>query len=84
MLQRMPQIGRRTAELHRASRKLSPVSEGFAPEPISQEDSGRWSEAIMSRATHVSRCSETQTGSASRLEPRAKAEGSPRSDLFAH
>ena len=52
MLQRMRLIGRRTAELHRALASYPDV-DGFAPEPISQEDSGRWSDAIMSRATHV-------------------------------
>ena len=52
MLQRMRQIGRRTAELHRALASYPDV-DGFAPEPISQEDSARWSDAIMSRAIHV-------------------------------
>jgi maltose alpha-D-glucosyltransferase/alpha-amylase len=52
MLQRMRQIGRRTAELHRALASYPDV-EGFTPEPISQEDSIRWSNAIMSRASRV-------------------------------
>jgi maltose alpha-D-glucosyltransferase/alpha-amylase len=52
MLQRMRQIGRRTAELHRALAS-HPDVESFAPEPISQEDSAGWSDAIMSRADHV-------------------------------
>jgi maltose alpha-D-glucosyltransferase / alpha-amylase len=48
MLQRMRQIGRRTAELHRAL--ASHDINGFAPEPISADDSTRWSEAIAARA----------------------------------
>jgi len=52
MLQRMRQIGRRTAELHRALASRDDV-EGFAPEPISANDSTRWSEALSERATHV-------------------------------
>src|SRR5262249_57290708 len=40
MLQRMRQIGRRTAELHRALASRDDV-EGFAPEPISANDSTR-------------------------------------------
>ena len=85
MLQRMRQIGRRTAELHRALASYPDV-DGFAPEPISQEDSARWSDAIMSRAIHVA---EMLQENADRLgEPaigsRAKAEKPPRSDLFAH
>ena len=52
MLQRMRQIGRRTAELHRALAS-HPEVEAFAPEPTSQEDSARWSRAIMARATRV-------------------------------
>src|SRR5262249_37866414 len=51
MLQRMRQIGRRTAELHRAL--ASHDVNGFAPEPISAGDSARWSEAIAGRAAHV-------------------------------
>src|SRR5262249_43860647 len=52
MLQRMRQIGRRTAELHRALASRDDV-EGFAPEPISANDSTRWSEALSERVTHV-------------------------------
>jgi maltose alpha-D-glucosyltransferase/alpha-amylase len=52
MLQRMRQIGRRTAELHRALSGYPDVSD-FAPEPISQDDSARWSDALISRAFHV-------------------------------
>ncbi|HET7912088.1 MAG TPA: putative maltokinase, partial [Pseudolabrys sp.] len=52
MLQRMRQIGRRTAELHRALASY-PEADGFTPEPISQEDSARWSDSIMSRAIRV-------------------------------
>jgi len=51
MLQRMRQIGRRTAELHRAL--ASHDVEGFAPEPISAEDSARWSDGLLTRARRV-------------------------------
>ena len=82
MLQRMRQIGRRTAELHRALTSY-PGVDGFAPEPISQEDSTRWSEAIMSRASHVAEMLQENRRPARRAgkSPRAKAEKSPRSDL---
>jgi maltose alpha-D-glucosyltransferase/alpha-amylase len=51
LFQRMRQIGRRTAELHRAF--ASHDVAGFTPEPISLEDSAQWSEAIATRATRV-------------------------------
>ena len=51
MLQRMRQIGRRTAELHRAL--ASHDVEGFAPEPISAEDSARWSDGLLTHARRV-------------------------------
>jgi trehalose synthase-fused probable maltokinase len=51
MFQRMRQIGRRTAELHRAFASYD--VEGFTPEPISPDDSAQWSEAIVERATRV-------------------------------
>ena len=51
MFQRMRQIGRRTAELHRAFASYD--VEGFTPEPISPDDSAQWSEAIGERATRV-------------------------------
>src|SRR5262249_34701334 len=51
MLQRMRQIGRRTAELHHAL--ASHDVDGFTPEPIAAEDSERWSKAIAARATRV-------------------------------
>jgi maltose alpha-D-glucosyltransferase / alpha-amylase len=51
LFQRMRQIGRRTAELHRAF--ASHDVEGFTPEPISLEDSAQWSEAIAMRAIRV-------------------------------
>jgi hypothetical protein len=54
MLQRMRQIGQRTAGTSRAL-GLSRM-EALRGRPISQEDSARWSDAIMSRATHVSKC----------------------------
>ena len=49
MLQRMRQIGRRTAELHLALTKHSDIA-AFAPEPISAADTVRWTEAHMARA----------------------------------
>jgi maltose alpha-D-glucosyltransferase / alpha-amylase len=52
MLQRMRQIGRRTAELHQALASHGEAN-GFAPEPISVDDSARWSEALSQRAAHV-------------------------------
>ena len=52
MLQRMRQIGRRMAELHRALASY-PDMDAFTPEPISQEDSARWGDAMMSRAIRV-------------------------------
>jgi len=63
MLQRMRQIGRRTAELHLALAG-HPDAGDFAPEPISQEDSSRWSDAILGRALHVEKL---LRGNASRL-----------------
>ncbi|MGB8671426.1 MAG: maltose alpha-D-glucosyltransferase [Pseudolabrys sp.] len=51
MFQRMRQIGRRTAELHRAFASYD--VEGFTPEPISPDDNAQWSEAIVERATRV-------------------------------
>jgi maltose alpha-D-glucosyltransferase/alpha-amylase len=84
MLQRMRQIGRRTAELHRALAS-HPEIEAFAPEPISQEDTLRWSGAIMTRASHVfemlrensDRLGEIATGLWERLQHRRDA-------IFAH
>jgi maltose alpha-D-glucosyltransferase/alpha-amylase len=54
MLQRMRQIGRRTAELHRALASF-PDADAFAPEAISQADVARWADAMMSRAHHVTK-----------------------------
>jgi maltose alpha-D-glucosyltransferase/alpha-amylase len=52
MLQWMRQIGRRTAELHLAF--ATPTEdEAFAPEPISAEDTARWTEALLARARNV-------------------------------
>ena len=78
MLQRMRQIGRRTAELHRA---LASYVDDFSPEPISQEDSVRWSDAIISRAVHVAamlqenedRLGEPVTGLAQKLSDHREA-----------
>jgi maltose alpha-D-glucosyltransferase/alpha-amylase len=69
MLQRMRQIGRRTAELHRALSANSDV-DAFAPEPVSREDSARWSANIMDRATRVF---EILQDSGDRLSERATA-----------
>jgi maltose alpha-D-glucosyltransferase/alpha-amylase len=52
MLQRMRQIGRRTAELHRALASHNDVA-GFAPEPISANDSAQWSQALSERASRA-------------------------------
>ncbi|MGB8895812.1 MAG: maltose alpha-D-glucosyltransferase [Pseudolabrys sp.] len=52
MLQRMKQIGRRTAELHHAFASHG-HTEGFAPEPISADDSARWSDALSACANRV-------------------------------
>ncbi|HEY6755400.1 MAG TPA: maltose alpha-D-glucosyltransferase [Pseudolabrys sp.] len=52
MVQRMRQIGRRTAELHRALASHNDVA-GFAPEPISADDSAQWSQALSERASRV-------------------------------
>src|SRR5262245_3197924 len=52
MLQRMLQIGRRTAELHRALASRCDI-ETFAPEPISAADSERWSAGLADRVTRV-------------------------------
>jgi maltose alpha-D-glucosyltransferase / alpha-amylase len=49
MLQRMRQIGRRTAELHLALTSRSDIA-AFAPEPICAADTVRWTEAHMARA----------------------------------
>jgi maltose alpha-D-glucosyltransferase/alpha-amylase len=84
MLQRMRQIGRRTAELHRALAS-HPEIEAFAPEPISQADTLRWSGAIMTRASHVfemlrensDRLGEIAAGLSERLQHRRDA-------IFAH
>ena len=48
MLQRMRQIGRRTAELHGAFASSGEL-EAFAPEPIAGSDSERWSDALLAR-----------------------------------
>jgi maltose alpha-D-glucosyltransferase/alpha-amylase len=74
MLQRMRQIGRRTAELHRALASHAEV-EGFAPEPITRDDSARWSEGLSARASRVfeilqgdaARLGETSSALAQRL-----------------
>ena len=83
MLQRMRQIGRRTAELHHAL--ASHDVDGFAPEPIAAEDSARWSEAIAARAARVFEMLQTN---ADRLaEPAAaRAQGllGQREAIFAH
>jgi maltose alpha-D-glucosyltransferase / alpha-amylase len=62
MLQRMRQIGRRTAELHRAFASHSQAA-NFVPEPISTEDSARWSEAMLARAGRVFELLQNSVGS---------------------
>jgi maltose alpha-D-glucosyltransferase / alpha-amylase len=52
MLQRMRQIGRRTAEMHRAF-ACSPDTPGFEPEPIGPDDVARWTDAGLARARTV-------------------------------
>jgi maltose alpha-D-glucosyltransferase/alpha-amylase len=52
MLQWMRQIGRRTAELHLAF--ATPTDDAaFTPEPISADDTARWTEALLGRAHNV-------------------------------
>jgi maltose alpha-D-glucosyltransferase/alpha-amylase len=52
MLQRMRQIGRRTAEMHLAFAS-SPDTPGFEPEPIGADDVACWTDAILARARTV-------------------------------
>src|SRR6185437_2305520 len=52
MLQRVRQIGRRTAELH-AALASHPEIDAFAPEPISAADSARWTDALLARTRDV-------------------------------
>jgi maltose alpha-D-glucosyltransferase/alpha-amylase len=52
MLQRMRQIGKRTAELHLAFASRPDIP-AFAPEPITADDSVRWTEALLARARSV-------------------------------
>ena len=52
MLQRMRQIGKRTAEMHLAFAG-SPDIPAFAPEPITPEDTARWTDALVARARGV-------------------------------
>jgi maltose alpha-D-glucosyltransferase / alpha-amylase len=49
LLQRMRQIGRRTAELHLAFASHSELPD-FAPEPIAHGDAARWTDALIERA----------------------------------
>jgi maltose alpha-D-glucosyltransferase/alpha-amylase len=49
MLQRMRQIGRRTAELHLAFASRPDIP-AFAPEPITANDSASWTDALLARA----------------------------------
>jgi maltose alpha-D-glucosyltransferase/alpha-amylase len=69
MLQRMRQIGRRTAELHHALASHG-ETKGFAPEPISTDDSVLWSEGLSQR---VSRVFELLESSSDRLAETASA-----------
>ena len=52
MLQRMRQIGRRTAEMHRAFASSDDIA-AFAPEPITAEDVARWTDAGLARTALV-------------------------------
>jgi len=52
MLQRMRQIGRRTAELHLAFASRGDMPD-FAPEAISAPDTARWTDATIARARNV-------------------------------
>ena len=56
LLQRMRQIGRRTAEMHLAFAS-QPRLPDFAPEPIAPGDAARWTDALIERAREPpSRC----------------------------
>jgi maltose alpha-D-glucosyltransferase/alpha-amylase len=52
MLQRMRQIGKRTAEMHLAFASGTGIP-AFAPEPISAADTPRWTDALIARAQNV-------------------------------
>ena len=52
MLQRMRQIGRRTAEMHQAF-ACNGEPPAFAPEPITQQDIARWADTGLARARLV-------------------------------
>jgi len=52
MLQRMRQIGKRTAEMHLAFASGTDIPD-FAPEPISADDTARWTDALITRAQNV-------------------------------
>jgi len=52
MLQRMRQIGRRTAELHLAFASHADIP-AFAPEPITVNDSACWADALLARTRAV-------------------------------
>ena len=52
MLQRLRQIGRRTAEMHLAFAS-SPDTPGFEPEPINANDVAAWTDAGLARARTV-------------------------------
>jgi maltose alpha-D-glucosyltransferase/alpha-amylase len=52
MLQRIRQIGKRTAEMHLAFASNTDLP-AFAPEPISAADTVRWTDALIARAQNV-------------------------------
>ncbi len=52
MLQRMRQIGKRTAEMHLAFAGGTGIP-AFAPEPISATDTAHWTDALIARAQNV-------------------------------
>jgi maltose alpha-D-glucosyltransferase/alpha-amylase len=52
MLTRLKQIGRRTADFHRAIASRDDIPD-FAPEPVLPDDMQRWTDMLMARAGHV-------------------------------
>ena len=62
LLQRMRQIGRRTAEMHMAFACRNDI-EAFAPEPIAGSDTERWADTMISRTQAVLALLERNMGS---------------------
>jgi maltose alpha-D-glucosyltransferase/alpha-amylase len=61
MLQRMLQVGRRTAEMHRAFASSDEIP-AFAPEPITSEDVARWTDGGLARTALVFKLLERSGG----------------------